>query len=102
MCVVSHAGVGSILLARRHGKRALVVPRRLHLREAVDDHQLTLARRLAGNGIVELVEDEQRLAATLARSAHGTVSESVPDSDLAGAAELADDIRSYLRDLVPA
>ena len=70
--VVSHAGVGSILLARRHGKRALVVPRRLHLREAVDDHQLTLARRLAVNGMVELVEDEQRLAETLARSAHGT------------------------------
>lgn len=100
--VVSHAGVGSILLARRHGKRALVVPRRLHLREAVDDHQLTLARRLAGNGMVELVEDEQRLAETLARSAHGTVSESVSEGDLAGAAELADDIRSYLEDLVPA
>ena len=99
--VVSHAGVGSILLARRHGKRALVVPRRLHLGEAVDDHQLTLARRLAGNGMVELLEDERKLGETLAARSHGVVLEPTPESDLAGAAELADDIRSYLGDLVP-
>lgn len=64
--VVCHAGVGSIMLARRHGKRPLVVPRRLHLGEAVDDHQLPLARRLHATGVVELVEDESALDAAVA------------------------------------
>ena len=59
--VVCHAGVGSIMLARRCGKRPIVVPRRLHLGEAVDDHQLPIARRLHANGVVTLLEDVDRL-----------------------------------------
>ena len=47
---VCHAGVGSIVLARRFGHRPIVVPRRHHLGEHVDDHQLSLARRLAAPG----------------------------------------------------
>lgn len=64
--VVSHAGVGSIMLACRHGKRPLVVPRRVHLGEAVDDHQLPLARRLDAIEAVRLVEDESTLRRALA------------------------------------
>ena len=41
--VVCHAGVGSIMLARRCGHRPVVMPRRFELGEAVDDHQLHLA-----------------------------------------------------------
>lgn len=59
--VVSHAGVGSIMLARRCGKVPIVVPRRLQAGEAVDDHQHRLAVRLAGVGAVTLVEDEREL-----------------------------------------
>jgi UDP-N-acetylglucosamine transferase subunit ALG13 len=55
--VVVHAGVGSILLAHQCGRRPIVVPRRHHLGEAVDDHQLALARRLHAVGVVTLVED---------------------------------------------
>jgi UDP-N-acetylglucosamine transferase subunit ALG13 len=64
--LVCHAGVGSIMLARRCGKRPIVMPRRHHLGEAVDDHQLPLARRLAEAGLVTLVEDEAALHAALA------------------------------------
>jgi UDP-N-acetylglucosamine transferase subunit ALG13 len=64
--VVSHAGVGSILLAQRCGKRPIVVPRRFSLGEAVDDHQLPFARRLAELGALTLVEAEERLAAAIA------------------------------------
>ena len=53
--VVCHAGVGSIMLARRCGKHPIVVPRRLHLGEAVDDHQFPIARRLHANGVVTLL-----------------------------------------------
>jgi UDP-N-acetylglucosamine transferase subunit ALG13 len=63
--LVCHAGVGSIMLARRCGKRPIVMPRRHHLGEAVDDHQLPLARRLAQAGLVTLVEDEAALLAAL-------------------------------------
>jgi UDP-N-acetylglucosamine transferase subunit ALG13 len=64
--VVSHAGVGSIMLARRCGKRAVVVPRRRALGEAVDDHQVHLARRLERLGVVTVVEDTAELAAAIA------------------------------------
>jgi UDP-N-acetylglucosamine transferase subunit ALG13 len=63
--LVCHAGVGSIMLARRCGKRPIVMPRRHHLQEAVDDHQMPLARRLAEAGLVTLVEDEEQLHAAL-------------------------------------
>lgn len=59
--VVCHAGVGSIMLARRCGHRPIVVPRRAHLGEAVDDHQIALARRLDEAGMVTLLEDADEL-----------------------------------------
>jgi UDP-N-acetylglucosamine transferase subunit ALG13 len=64
--VVCHAGVGSIMLARRCGRTPVVMARRVALGEAVDDHQWHLARRLAGIGLVRMVEDEAELAAALA------------------------------------
>ncbi len=99
--VVSHAGVGSIILARRQGKRPLVVPRRMHLGEAVDDHQLPLARRLASSGMIELVEDVGLLSGLLERPARREQPEPL-EGGLAGAAELAMDIRRFLQEAVPA
>jgi UDP-N-acetylglucosamine transferase subunit ALG13 len=63
--VVCHAGVGSMMLARRCGLRPVVMARRVHLGEAVDDHQLPLARRLHEAGAVELVDDAAQLAAAV-------------------------------------
>jgi UDP-N-acetylglucosamine transferase subunit ALG13 len=59
---VCHAGVGSIVLARRLGHRPIVVPRRPELGEHVDDHQLALARRLGRAGIVTVLDDVSELA----------------------------------------
>lgn len=64
--VVSHAGVGSIMLALTAGRRPVVVPRRAELGEAVDGHQLPLARRLDAAGLVRLVEDPDDLPAAVA------------------------------------
>jgi UDP-N-acetylglucosamine transferase subunit ALG13 len=58
---VCHAGVGSIGVALRLGRRPIVMARRHHLGEAVDDHQVPFARRLAGAGMVRLVEDVPEL-----------------------------------------
>ena len=50
--VVTHAGVASIVDAVRAGQRPIVVPRRQHLGEHVDDHQLQIVRALEDVGIV--------------------------------------------------
>jgi UDP-N-acetylglucosamine transferase subunit ALG13 len=92
--VICHAGVGSIMLARRCGKRPIVVPRRLHLGEAVDDHQLPVARRLEAAGFVTLVEDERDLPAAV-READGRAG-STAAVELPGAAALAVDLQTHL------
>jgi UDP-N-acetylglucosamine transferase subunit ALG13 len=63
--VITHAGVGSVMVALANGHRPIVVPRRGQLGEAVDDHQVTWARRVAREGLVLLVEDEADLAAAV-------------------------------------
>jgi UDP-N-acetylglucosamine transferase subunit ALG13 len=98
--VVCHAGVGSIMLARRCGKHPIVVPRRLHLGEAVDDHQLPIARRLHANGVVTLVEDVDRLAEAI--GAAGVGAPVVPLGEDSGSRNLAGDLREYLQGLVAA
>ena len=94
--VVCHAGVGSIMLARRCGHTPIVMPRRHHLGEAVDDHQLFLAKRLAKSGIVTLVEDEQELAAALAAPT-GAAAERA--GTISGAGALTADLRTLLGEL---
>jgi UDP-N-acetylglucosamine transferase subunit ALG13 len=94
--LVCHAGVGSIMLARRSGKRPIVLPRRHHLGEAVDDHQLPLARRLAQAGLVTLVEDERALAAAV-RAPEPPIAALVRQVD--GADALSADVRGVLAGL---
>jgi UDP-N-acetylglucosamine transferase subunit ALG13 len=96
--VVCHAGVGSIMLARRCGHRPIVVPRRAQLGEAVDDHQLPIARRMAQDGLVTLVEDTDELPRVLA--ARGVVAPApTPASTMPGAAALAAEMRELIASL---
>lgn len=64
--VVTHAGVGSILCARREGHTPLVVPRRHDLGEHVDEHQAELTRALEARGSVIAVWETSELASLLA------------------------------------
>ena len=64
--VVTHAGVGSILSARRAGHVPVVVPRLRRHGEHVDDHQLELVRGLAATGHVIAVLDTAALAGAVA------------------------------------
>jgi len=98
--VVCHAGVGSIMLARRCGKRPIVVPRRLHLGEAVDDHQLPIARRLDANGVVTLLEDVDLLGEAIELVGSNAVAP--PFEGDGGPQNLAGDLRAYLQGLVAA
>jgi UDP-N-acetylglucosamine transferase subunit ALG13 len=66
--VVTHGGVGSILMALMNGRCPLVVPRLRRFHEAVDDHQLALARKLSESGLVTLVQDPAVLPELLSRA----------------------------------
>jgi UDP-N-acetylglucosamine transferase subunit ALG13 len=66
--VITHAGVGSILCARREGHVPIVVPRRHDLGEHVDDHQAELTRALEPHGGIVAVWDVAELGEAVARS----------------------------------
>jgi UDP-N-acetylglucosamine transferase subunit ALG13 len=55
--VISHAGVGSIMVALSHGRRPLVAPRLARYGEAVDDHQVQVATMLEQQGRVTVISD---------------------------------------------
>jgi beta-1,4-N-acetylglucosaminyltransferase len=63
--VVTHAGAGSTMVALANGKQPIVVPRLRRYGEAVDDHQLHFARRLAESGLVTMAEDPDNLVDAL-------------------------------------
>lgn len=88
--VVTHSGVGSILLTVMNGIRPIVVPRLRAHGEAVDNHQLALASRLAELDLVTLVDDVSELAQT--------IDAMEPDLGEAvlGAQALATDLRMYV------
>jgi UDP-N-acetylglucosamine transferase subunit ALG13 len=66
--VITHAGVGSILCARRAGHLPLAVPRRHDLGEHVDEHQAELCSALEDRGAVLAVRDLGELPRLLARA----------------------------------
>jgi beta-1,4-N-acetylglucosaminyltransferase len=56
--VVTHAGAGSTMVALANRKRPIVVPRLRRYGEAVDDHQVHFAQRLADRDLVTLAHPE--------------------------------------------
>jgi UDP-N-acetylglucosamine transferase subunit ALG13 len=95
--VVCHAGVGSIVLARRYGHRPIIMPRRPFHGEHVDEHQTELSRRLERAGIVTVVEDAEALAAAVA--APPAVPDAGAGGGLSGPSALSADVRGVLERL---
>lgn len=54
--IVTHGGVGTILDALDSGKKPVIVPRRRHRGEHVDDHQEEFAALMAASGLAVVVE----------------------------------------------
>jgi UDP-N-acetylglucosamine transferase subunit ALG13 len=93
--VVTHAGVGSVMVSLANGKRPIVVPRLKAFSEAVDDHQLELGRRFATAGLVTFVESPDGIAeAVLGDQGAASV---VPRTS-----PLALDLRGFLEEVVAA
>jgi len=59
--VISHAGIGSILSAMQLGKPIVLMPRREHLQETRNDHQLATVNRLRSRSGVYIAESEGEL-----------------------------------------
>ena len=66
--LISHAGIGTIVIALEQGKPLLVMPRMKRFKEHVNDHQVTTAQRfeqlghiLAAYSVEELPEKLQQL-----------------------------------------
>jgi UDP-N-acetylglucosamine transferase subunit ALG13 len=66
--VVTHGGPTTIVEARRHGHVPIAVPRRRHLGEVVDDHQVGFCARLAELGHAVVPDDPAALFIALDRA----------------------------------
>ena len=88
--VVTHAGVGSILLCLTNERRPIVVPRLRRFGETVDDHQLESARRFAERGLVTLLEDPAGLPGAVAAAGDEHV------APFSGESRLVSELRDYL------
>ncbi len=55
--VITHAGGGSVVAALQRGKRPIVIARRYHLGEHVNDHQMELASEFERMGLIATAAD---------------------------------------------
>ena len=60
-CIISHAGMGTIVLAMKYNKPLLVMPRRSCYREVVNDHQIAIAKRLEQMGHILVAYKEEEI-----------------------------------------
>lgn len=77
--VVAHAGTGIALAALEAGRFPVIVPRRAHRGEHVDDHQLTIALELALRDLC-ITRDADRLKVSDLRLAAGMTVTRVPEA----------------------
>ncbi len=63
--IVSHAGIGTIFQAIELGKPLIAVPRKAHLGECNDDHQLATARQLEQEGKILVAYETSELKSKL-------------------------------------
>ena len=81
--VVSHGGVGSIVLALAVGQRPVVAPRLYRFGEHVDDHQLEVAESFARAGkIIPFMPGDDLLAKIAVASGNRAPAASGPSSEL--------------------
>ena len=92
--MVCHAGVGSIVLARRYCHRPIVMARRPKFGEHVDEHQLSLTRRLAAAGLVTAVDSAAQLRAAVETEALAPAPAAA--TSLRGPSALSADVRDVL------
>lgn len=91
--IISHAGMGTILSALRHGKPILVMPKRASLGEHRSEHQVATAKRMRELGNVNVALDEEELRSWLGRLDELMEPKRISDS-------ASEDLVSGLRDFI--
>lgn len=78
--IVTHAGVGSIMLALSSGKRPVVAPRLHRFGEHVDDHQVEIAEAFARSGKVTMLLPGNDLADKIVEAGRGSLAHTLKPS----------------------
>lgn len=81
--VVAHAGVGSILSAKRHQRPLVILPRRYKLGEHRNDHQLATARQVEKLPGIYVAWEVDNLASLLKSSGLAAATEAQSSSHAA-------------------
>lgn len=97
--VVAQGGPGGILDARSRGHRPIVVARRHHLGEHVDDHQLTFTRWMAERGRVDAADSRQALVDLLDAAMARPATQRIP-ADEVDATEAVERFRAVVAPLL--
>src|SRR5690242_11287058 len=83
--LVSHAGIGNILLAIELRKPIVVMPRRAHLNEHRNDHQLATVKRLKKKAGIAVIYDAADLDEAIS---HARILETRPHGPTEASVEL--------------
>lgn len=94
--VVSHAGIGTILRAKKYGKPIILFPRQVAFGEQRNDHQLATCAQLADEPGIYIAMDPSSLAELMSRKDLQAAS---VGSSAERRAKLLNNLRDYLRDL---
>lgn len=93
--IVSHAGMGNIILASELNKPIVIIPRRAHLKEIINDHQLGTIKGFTGKHGIFAVKDEQDIKEAIPRAIASS-----RDKDIYREREqLINNLRSYINSL---
>ena len=98
--VVSHAGIGTIILCKEYGTPLVILPRRKKYREHMNDHQLEVAEALErrkGENIY-VAKGEEELEEKIFEALKGTKSSPAPNP---GRTSLIRTIREFVETSAP-
>ncbi|AGS23030.1 glycosyltransferase family 28 protein [Rhizobium etli] len=91
--IVSHAGIGTVLTAKRFGKPIILVPRKASLGEHRNDHQLATVSQLVGRPGIYVAQSDDELKDYLLQDLDSPSHEEASD---AGRASLVSYLKGYL------
>lgn len=91
--IVAHAGIGTILTARKLGKPVIIMPRVAALGEHRNDHQQATAGQLEGRPGIHVARDEAALARLLAQPLSAPDDVNAPNAN-------RDSLRAHLSGLI--
>ena len=92
--IVSHAGIGTVVVAQRFGKPLILFPRRGTLGEHVNDHQLATVQALRGRRGIHVGMSAEELLVLVGQA----VEPAVLEDDTPERARLRETVAAFLRD----